>query len=150
MLLESLLICCCLIGSPRVENDEEEDDIDDLDNEFEYENGGVGFDQVSEGMSVSRRHSGFPQSDLDSAPPGSQIPLLTYGDEVISLLHCSHIFSLSLTFWLFVNNHRTLRFLLTDMLSSFLLQLVVTAIKVTQLLSLTQPLLVLYLMSRKM
>ena len=65
-------------GSPRVENDEEEDDVDDIDNEFEYGGNGIGFDQVSEGVSVSRRHSG----DLDSAPPGSQIPLLTYGDEV--------------------------------------------------------------------
>ncbi|XP_013611243.1 PREDICTED: cellulose synthase A catalytic subunit 6 [UDP-forming]-like [Brassica oleracea var. oleracea] len=80
-----------LKGSPRVENDEEEDDIDDIDNEFDYmNNGGIGFDQVSEGMSVSRRHSGFPQSDLDSAPPGSQIPLLTYGDEDIEISSDRH------------------------------------------------------------
>lgn len=83
-------LCCCLLGSPRVENDEEEDDIDDLDNEFDYGNNGIGFDQVSEGMSISRRNSGFPQSDLDSAPPGSQIPLLTYGDEVKSLIIYQH------------------------------------------------------------
>jgi len=83
-------LCCCLLGSPRVEGDEEEDDIDDLDNEFEYGNNGIGFDQVSEGMSISRRNSGFPQSDLDSAPPGSQIPLLTYGDEV-KISECIHI-----------------------------------------------------------
>lgn len=91
-----------MIGSPRVANDEEEDGIDDLDNEFEYENGGIGFDQVSEGMSVSRRHH---YSDLDSAPPGSQIPLLTYGDEVIIsirlLAHTSSVyFHLTYVFWL--------------------------------------------------
>ncbi|KAF3545987.1 hypothetical protein DY000_02009942 [Brassica cretica] len=35
-----------LVLSARVENDEEEDDIDDIDNEFDYmNNGGIGFDQ---------------------------------------------------------------------------------------------------------
>ena len=133
-----------LLGSPRVENDEEEDDIDDIDNEFDYmNNGGIGFDQVSEGMSVSRRHSGFPQSDLDSAPPGSQIPLLTYGDEVrlSFLIKPSSVSIGSIIFFAFVCD-RTLRSLQTDMRLLFLLHLVVIVIEATRLLSLTQPLLV--------
>lgn len=101
MVICSSHACCWFLGSPRVENDEEEDDIDDLDNEFEYGNSGIGFDQMSENTSISRRNSGFPQSDLDSAPPGSQIPLLTYGDEVKTHPHCicsNFIYSLSQIF----------------------------------------------------
>lgn len=72
-------------GSPRVEGDEEDDGIDDLDFEFDYKSG-------LESETFSRRNSEF---DLSSAPPGSQIPLLTYGEEVGSyfalltlLFHC--------------------------------------------------------------
>lgn len=59
-------------GSPRVEGDEEDDGIDDLDFEFDYRSG-------IESETFSRRNSEF---DLASAQPGSQIPLLTYGEEV--------------------------------------------------------------------
>lgn len=67
-----------LSGSPRVEGDEEDDGIDDLDFEFDYRSG-LGSEQVSH--TFSRRNSEF---DLASAQHGSQIPLLTYGDEVSS------------------------------------------------------------------
>ncbi|OMO55908.1 Cellulose synthase [Corchorus capsularis] len=71
-------------GSPRVEGDEEEDDIDDLDNEFDYD--ALDPQQVAEAMLTARlntgRGSGMPtHSELDSSPPSSQIPLLTYGEE---------------------------------------------------------------------
>ncbi|XP_044496373.1 cellulose synthase A catalytic subunit 2 [UDP-forming] [Mangifera indica] len=74
-----------LKGSPRVEGDEEEDDIDDIDNEFDYGNlDGLGPQQAAEGaMSTrSRSNSGIPaRSELDSSPLNSNIPLLTYGEE---------------------------------------------------------------------
>ena len=77
-------------GSPRVEGDEEEDDIDDLDNEFDYD--ALDPQQVTEAMLTAHLNtgrssypnpSGMPvRSELDSSPPSSQIPLLTYGEEV--------------------------------------------------------------------
>ncbi|KAJ0041031.1 hypothetical protein Pint_27060 [Pistacia integerrima] len=74
-----------LKGSPRVEGDEEEDDIDDIDNEFDYGNlDGLGPQQAAEGaMSTrSRSNSGIrARSELDSSPLNSNIPLLTYGEE---------------------------------------------------------------------
>lgn len=85
-------------GSPRVDGDEEEDDIDDLEHEFDYGNfDGLGPEQVAEAMLSSRLNtghashsnvSGIPtHSELDSSPLSSKIPLLTYGEEVI-LLAC--------------------------------------------------------------
>ncbi|CAN1857314.1 Cellulose synthase A catalytic subunit 6 [UDP-forming] [Linum perenne] len=80
-----------LKGSPRVEGDEEEDDIDDLEHEFDYGNlEGLSSEQVAELMLASRLNtgrgsqvngSGYPGSDLDSSPPGAKVPLLTYGEE---------------------------------------------------------------------
>lgn len=92
-----------IAGSPRVEGDEEEDDIDDLDNEFDYGNAdALGPQQAAEAMVSSRLNtgrsshsnvSGMPtQSEVDSSPLGSQIPLLTYGEEVIDLLTSSPSF----------------------------------------------------------
>lgn len=88
-------------GSPRVEGDEEEDDIDDLDNEFDYGNlDGMGPQHVAEAVLSARLNtgrgthpnmSGVPtRADLDSAPLSSDVPLLTYGEEVIlsSILMC--------------------------------------------------------------
>lgn len=72
-------------GSPRVEGDEEEDDIDDIDNEFEYGSlDDYGPHNAGEGTSYQRpgSRSGIPSRE--SAPLGSEIPLLTYGEEVIS------------------------------------------------------------------
>ncbi|CAE6093284.1 unnamed protein product [Arabidopsis arenosa] len=68
-------------GSPRVEGDEEDDGIDDLDFEFDFSRSGL------ESETFSRRNSEF---DLASAPPGSQIPLLTYGEEDVEISSDSH------------------------------------------------------------
>lgn len=82
-------------GSPRVEGDEEEDDIDDLEHEFDYGShlDGMGPEQAAESMLTGRLNtgrtshhtmSGIPtQGELDSSPLSSKIPLLTYGEEVI-------------------------------------------------------------------
>ncbi|XP_041007472.1 cellulose synthase A catalytic subunit 6 [UDP-forming]-like isoform X2 [Juglans microcarpa x Juglans regia] len=78
-------------GSPRVEGDEEEDDIDDLDNEFDYGNlNGLGSQEVAEAMLSARLtghgyHSGAsgipPLSECETSALSSEMPLLTYGNE---------------------------------------------------------------------
>ncbi|KAK2656070.1 hypothetical protein Ddye_009122 [Dipteronia dyeriana] len=79
-------------GSPRVEGDDEEDDIDDLEHEFDYGNlDGLGTQQVAEASLSARLNTGHGsysnisgmanRSELDSSPLGSNIPLLTYGEE---------------------------------------------------------------------
>ncbi|TQE00679.1 hypothetical protein C1H46_013728 [Malus baccata] len=78
-------------GSPRVEGDEEEDDIDDLDNEFNCRNlDAMGPHQVAESVLSARLNVGrgsnynarIPaHSEHESSPLGSEIPLLTYGEE---------------------------------------------------------------------
>ncbi|XP_057737823.1 cellulose synthase A catalytic subunit 6 [UDP-forming]-like [Arachis stenosperma] len=72
-------------GSPRVEGDEDEDDIDDLDNEFEYGHHdafGTTSDAVSSGHYANSNIAGNPANfEHDSAPLNSEIPLLTYGEE---------------------------------------------------------------------
>lgn len=133
-------VCNCSSGSPRVEGDEEDDGIDDLDFEFDYRSG-LASEQVSD--TFSRRNSEF---DLASAQHGSQIPLLTYGDEVCSLY--SLVYSL-LCFALhcLLNPHcpgsflllcRTLRYRLIDMLLLYLHHLVMS-IGFINLLLLTLP-----------
>lgn len=69
-------------GSPRVEGDEEEDDIDDLENEFDYgeNDDDLNFPQASRlsargGLASS---SGYRH---DSTSQNPDIPLLTYGEE---------------------------------------------------------------------
>ncbi|XP_050125222.1 cellulose synthase A catalytic subunit 2 [UDP-forming]-like isoform X2 [Malus sylvestris] len=78
-------------GSPRVEGDEEEDDIDDLDNEFNCGNlDALGPHQVAESVLSARLNVGrgsnynarIPaHSEHESSPLGFEIPLLTYGEE---------------------------------------------------------------------
>ncbi|KAM5577673.1 cellulose synthase A catalytic subunit 2 [UDP-forming]-like [Rosa sericea] len=78
-------------GTPRVEGDEEEDDIDDLDNEFCYGNlDALGSHQVAEAVLSSHLNVGrgshynarIPtHTEHDSSTLGSEIPLLTYGEE---------------------------------------------------------------------
>ncbi|XP_041003664.1 cellulose synthase A catalytic subunit 2 [UDP-forming] [Juglans microcarpa x Juglans regia] len=79
-------------GSARVEGDEEEDGIDDLDNEFDYGNlNGLGSQEVSEAMLSARLNTGrgyhsnasrIPtHSEHETSPLSSDIPLLTYGEE---------------------------------------------------------------------
>jgi len=55
----------------------EEEDIDDLEYEFDH---GMDPEHAAEAALSSRLNTG--RGGLDSAPPGSQIPLLTYCDEV--------------------------------------------------------------------
>ncbi|KAG2711663.1 hypothetical protein I3760_04G087300 [Carya illinoinensis] len=79
-------------GSPRVEGDEEEDDIDDLDNEFDYGNfNSLGSQEVAEAMLSARLNtghgyhsgaSGIPSlSECETSALSSEMPLLTYGNE---------------------------------------------------------------------
>ncbi|CAN6679459.1 unnamed protein product [Malus baccata var. baccata] len=78
-------------GSPRVEGDEEEDDIDDLDNEFNCGNlDALGPHQVAKSVLSARLNVGrgsnynarIPaHSEHESSPLGSEILLLTYGEE---------------------------------------------------------------------
>ncbi|KAL2503708.1 putative cellulose synthase A catalytic subunit 9 [UDP-forming] [Abeliophyllum distichum] len=75
-------------GSPRVDGDEDEDEFDDLDNEFDY-NSNERRDphQISEAalsarLNIGRSTSGITTpSELDSTAIGTEIPLLTYGQE---------------------------------------------------------------------
>lgn len=80
-----------IAGTPRVEGDEDEDDIDDLDNEFEYDPDGLGQQSVSDslygrlntGRGSNSNISGIPANSEHGSPPlNSEIPLLTYGEEV--------------------------------------------------------------------
>ncbi|KAG2716393.1 hypothetical protein I3760_03G124400 [Carya illinoinensis] len=82
----------CIKGSARVEGDEEEDGIDDLDNEFDYGNlNSLGSQEVSEAMFSARLNtgrgyhsnaSGIPTHlEYETSPLSSDIPLLTYGEE---------------------------------------------------------------------
>ncbi|OVA00248.1 zinc finger protein [Macleaya cordata] len=87
-------------GSPRVEGDEEEDDVDDLENEFDFGNHYYGDPQqdtekvLSARLNIGPRSngnaSGFAMnSDFDSSSLNPEIPLLTYDQEdaVISSDH---------------------------------------------------------------
>lgn len=80
-------------GSPRVEGDEEEDDIDDLENEFDI-GSNIRRDphHIAEAMLAARLNigrssqvnaSGFTTpSESDAASVAADVPLLTYGHEV--------------------------------------------------------------------
>lgn len=63
-----------LSGSPRVEGDDEEDDVDDLENEFNY----------TQGNAMRRQWQGEDPDLSSSSRHGSQhpIPLLTTGQPV--------------------------------------------------------------------
>ncbi|XP_024028310.1 cellulose synthase A catalytic subunit 2 [UDP-forming] [Morus notabilis] len=77
-------------GSPRVDGDEDEDDIDDLENEFHIANGGDP-NNIAEAMLAARLNVGRSSqingfgittpSELDAASVATEIPLLTYGQE---------------------------------------------------------------------
>ncbi|KAL3351768.1 hypothetical protein AABB24_020045 [Solanum stoloniferum] len=70
-------------GSPRVEGDDEEDEFDDLDNEFDPHQTAEA--ALSARLNVGRGNpnaSGYAtQSEMDPAALGTEIPLLTYGQE---------------------------------------------------------------------
>ncbi|TMW87300.1 hypothetical protein EJD97_020133 [Solanum chilense] len=70
-------------GSPRVEGDDEEDEFDDLDNEFDPHQTAEA--ALSARLNVGRGNpnaSGYATaSEMDPAALGTEIPLLTYGQE---------------------------------------------------------------------
>ncbi|XP_025689700.1 cellulose synthase A catalytic subunit 2 [UDP-forming] isoform X1 [Arachis hypogaea] len=79
-------------GSPRVEGDEDEDDIDDLDNEFDYgdpdafgpmpNSDSLFSGRLNTGRGSNSNISGIPTNLENGSPPvNSEIPLLTYGEE---------------------------------------------------------------------
>ncbi|KAK4277933.1 hypothetical protein QN277_015852 [Acacia crassicarpa] len=74
-------------GSPRVEGDDDEDDIDDLDNEFDYGDlDASGPHPMSDGRLHTGRGSnsnasGIPANLDHESSLNSDIPLLTYGEE---------------------------------------------------------------------
>lgn len=80
--------CLCTIGFARVEGDEDEDGIDDLENEFDYvKSEPLGFTQT--GGAVGSFYGGLAGSATTSKHDSSQgveIPLLTYGEEVMNNL----------------------------------------------------------------
>lgn len=82
-----------IAGSPRVEGDEEEDDIDDLEHEFDYGNvesfGGQPMAASVLSALVNNRSGSHTNtygvtsgSEMDTSPLDPEIPLLTYGEEV--------------------------------------------------------------------
>lgn len=80
-----------IVGSPRVEGDEEEDDIDDLEHEFDYGDAdALGSLQYSRAIPSSR--GGLASSSgHDSSSQNLDIPLLTYGEEVIRV-HLANLY----------------------------------------------------------
>ncbi|XP_031479307.1 cellulose synthase A catalytic subunit 5 [UDP-forming]-like [Nymphaea colorata] len=82
-------------GSPRVEGDEEEDDVDDLENEFGFTNHGDqrGSHHLVESMLNGHLHVGHEDSREVLGTQGSSIsdiPLLTYRGEDVGVSPDSH------------------------------------------------------------
>ncbi|KAL6269265.1 hypothetical protein ACE6H2_026176 [Prunus campanulata] len=90
-----------LKGSPRVEGDEEEDDIDDLENEFDISsNDRRDPHHIAEAVLAARLNIGrgshvhgsgiSTPAEFDSASIASEIPLLTYGQEDVGIASDKH------------------------------------------------------------
>ncbi|CAI0555200.1 unnamed protein product [Linum tenue] len=91
-----------LKGSPRVDGDEEEDDVDDLEHEFDYRDfDGLGPEQVAEALLAARLNTGrgshlnnasgvYVQSEHNASPVDSTIPLLTYHNEDVDITSDDH------------------------------------------------------------
>lgn len=100
LVLQLIVVQLSISGSPRVEGDEDEDEFDDLEHEFDYINERRDPQQIAEAALAARLNIGrggnvnasgiTAPSEMDAAL-GSEIPLLTYGQEVGSL---SILFSL--------------------------------------------------------
>ena len=81
----------CISGSPRVEGDDDEDDVDDLENEFDY----------APGNTRSRRQWEGEDADLSSSSRHESlqpIPLLTNGQPVVFKILCLLTYFLQLAF----------------------------------------------------
>ncbi|KAL1319548.1 hypothetical protein HN51_071805 [Arachis hypogaea] len=81
-------------GCPRVEGDEEEDGVDDLENEFDI-GSHPHHHHIAETMLSSRLNGGLgistTPSEFDAASvAGSEIPLLTYGQEDVGISADKH------------------------------------------------------------
>ncbi|CAL9020291.1 unnamed protein product [Prunus brigantina] len=90
-----------LKGDPRVEGDEEEDDIDDLENEFDISsNDRRDPHHIAEAVLAARLNIGrgshvhgsgiSTPAEFDSASIASEIPLLTYGQEDVGIASDKH------------------------------------------------------------
>ncbi|XP_009758840.1 cellulose synthase A catalytic subunit 2 [UDP-forming] [Nicotiana tabacum] len=83
-------------GSPRVEGDEEEDDIDDIEHEFDYSVGSLSrhgsgpVPSVYGGSGHAGSYENATSSKQDSSTPGIEIPLLTYGEEDAQMMSDQH------------------------------------------------------------
>ncbi|KAK9904409.1 hypothetical protein M0R45_000775 [Rubus argutus] len=88
-------------GSPRVEGDEEEDDIDDLENEFDIaSNDRRDPHQIAAAVLAARLNIGrgsqvhgsgiSTPAEFDTASMASEIPLLTYGQEDVGIASDKH------------------------------------------------------------
>lgn len=107
VLLNEWLISQCIgwtAGSPRVAGDEEEDDIDDLEHEFDYGNSEAFGPTLPAGViHSSNGYVGHPSSSQSATfTPALEVPLLTYGEVVIDW--CILILSLflrlmTISFW---------------------------------------------------
>ena len=96
-------------GSPRVEGDEEEEDTDDLENEFHIQHGGDPHN-LADAMLAARLNVGrgsqvngsgiTTPSELDSASVATDIPLLTYGQEVGGVTDFSVCVIVDVLLWL--------------------------------------------------
>ncbi|GAB2269897.1 Cellulose synthase A catalytic subunit 6 [UDP-forming] [Dionaea muscipula] len=84
-----------LKGSPRVDGDEEEDDIDDIENELDYGSYGRDPQQVAESVASGRVNSTIASglvtpAELDSSALVPEIPLLTYRQEDVGVSPDKH------------------------------------------------------------
>lgn len=76
-------------GSPRVDGDDEDDEFDDLDHEFDYHGNPRYMSEAALssrlGRGTNHNASGLTTpSEIDPAALHSEIPLLTYGQEVMN------------------------------------------------------------------
>lgn len=74
-----------IVGFPRVEGDEDEDDVDDLEKEFDYAK-----DEASGSLryaGATSTHGGLAATSSHDSPNGLNFPLLTYGEEVRLINH---------------------------------------------------------------
>lgn len=79
-------MCVSISGSPRVDDDEEEEDFDDLEYEFDY-------GDIDVPGYTRRAHTRLASStSRDSSSQVLEIPLLTYSEEVFKKLSPSSLF----------------------------------------------------------
>lgn len=81
-----------ITGSPRVEGDEEEDGADDLEHEFKYDDYEA-LTYAQNAGEISLEHRGSAELVVSSKlDPDLEIPLLTYGEEVLNYSYVQFFF----------------------------------------------------------